>query len=154
MIFYPFSFEQDRVVFSTDQTVFDKDGSMTITFHGIKNDTTRSGVQVVVPPANNPLLDPVECLQDCMCRTANVRDTSDQLVPVFLSLHSPYKALSAQSIASASEDCITAAGLDRTLYSVKSFRLTEATVAIDEGINPKTVMKMGRWKTETVFFDH
>ena len=152
VIFDPFLCAQSAITFNTDQILFENDGSMTITFFGIKNDSSRTGFQVMVPKASDVLLDPVQTIKDYLCRTKTVR--SQVVSPVFLSLNSPYKALSAQSVGHVLEDSICDAGLDRKVYSAKSFRPTGATVAIDKGIHPKTVMKMGRWKTETVFFEH
>jgi len=152
--FDPFSFEHSKMQFNTDQIVFESSGSMRISFHGIKNDTSRSGFQVVVPPATNILLDPVKTLRDYIERSMSHRKMSARGNAVFLSLYSPYKALSAQTIASVLEDSIADAGLDKKLYTAKSFRPTGATVQIEKGVDPKTVMKMGRWKTDTVFFEH
>ena len=39
-------------------------------------------------------------------------------------------------------------------FSAKSFRPTGATVAIEEGHDAADVMKVGRWKTQTVFYEH
>lgn len=152
--FDPLSFEQDKLQFNTDQAVFESNGSMRITFHGIKNDTSRSGFEVIVPPATNAILDPVQTLHDYIDKSMSCRRKSANVNAVFLSLYSPYKALSAQTIASILKDSIVDAGLDRNMYSAKSFRPTGATVQIDKGVEPKTVMKMGRWKTDTVFFEH
>ena len=39
-------------------------------------------------------------------------------------------------------------------FTAKSFRRTEATIAMSQGILPETVMKLGRWKTKEVFLNH
>ena len=111
--FDPFSFEHEKMQFNTDQIVFESSGSMRISFHGIKHDTSRSGFQVVVPPATNILLDPVKTLRDFIERSMSHRKISASGNAVFLSLYSPYKSLSAQTIASVLEDSIADAGLDK-----------------------------------------
>lgn len=138
--------------FTTDQVVFEQDGSLHITFHGIKNDTDRSGFEVVLPPGTNPILDPVKTLADYLRHTNQVRRVHNS--SVFISLYQPYNAISAATVASILDESITQAGLSRELYSAKSFRPTGATVAVNKQHNPKTVMKVGRWKTESVFYDH
>ncbi len=48
-------------VFSTNNIQFHPDGSCSITFHGIKQDTDRAGFQVQLPPAIDSKLDPELC---------------------------------------------------------------------------------------------
>ena len=45
-------------------------------------------------------------------------------------------------------------GLAGQGFSAKSFRPTGATRAIDGGIDPEIVQKMGRWKCTEVFREH
>jgi len=124
---------------------------MTLHLHGIKNDTDRSGFEVTVTPSQDPQICPVLTLQCYLTRTAKQAPNADS--PVFLSLHKPYTALSAQSISKCLNEALVLAGLGHT-YTAKDFRPTGATIQVDQGVDPKTVMRQGRWKTETVFFDH
>ena len=49
---------------SRDDVIFETDVSMTVRFHGIKNDTKRQGFEVHIPAnSENPICDPVECLR-------------------------------------------------------------------------------------------
>ena len=51
------------------------------------------------------------------------------------------------------EESIILAGLGGQGFSAKSFRPTGATSAIEQGINPEVVRKVGRWKNSEVFFE-
>lgn len=58
--------KQQNNIFSVDHC----DGSMTISFFGIKNDTHRDGFEVNIPPHTNPKLDPVITLKKYIDKTA------------------------------------------------------------------------------------
>ena len=79
--------------------VFEADGSMTVHFHGIKNDTNRQGFEVNIPAyREHELFDPVSCLKTYITRTNSVRiDAGDAL---FATLKSPNKTISAETVAS------------------------------------------------------
>ena len=98
-----------QIVLSLDNIVFCEDGSMTIHFWGIKNDTTRSGFEVNIPPNVNTVLDPVQCLKDYIHRTDSVRPRDTK--PLFLSLNPPYEALKADTAGNILEDAIQLVGL-------------------------------------------
>ena len=66
----------------------------------------------------------------------------------------PYNALSSQSVRNILNESIELVGLPRNTYSAKCFRPTGATAAVAAGVDPETVMKIGRWKTTSVFFEH
>jgi integrase len=140
------------IVFSTDQLVFRDDGGMQITFFGIKNDTNRSGFEVDIPKHDNDKLDPVSALKDYIARTECFRPQTTK--PVFLSLFKPWKAIEACTIGRVLEQAIKLAGLDGRSFTAKSFRPTGATIAVENGVDPEKVMRIGRWKTRSVFFDH
>ena len=59
--------------------------------------------------------------------------------------------LEAASIAKFLEDSIILAGLGGQGFSAKSFRPTGTTSAIEQGINPEVVRKVGRWQVSEVF---
>jgi hypothetical protein len=139
-----------KVVFAVDQVAF-SDEDAKIQFFGIKNDTKRTGFEIVLPRASIVKLDPVQTLQDYIERTKNYRSSDNA---IFLTLRPPYKALVASSIAKVLEEAITLAGLGGQGFSAKSFRPTGATSAIEKGINPEIVRKVGRWKDSEVFFAH
>ena len=73
---------------------------------------------------------------------------------VFLTVYPPYKALDASRIARVMEQAIKVAGLEGQGFTAKSFRPTGATMAIASKQDPQIVMKLGRWKTESVFYGH
>lgn len=142
----------ENIVFSTRQLDFVTDGSLKIHFFGIKNDTNRDGFEVQIQPHSCEKLDPVRTLRTYVERTNNVRDKTDS--PVFLSLKRPFKAIDSSTVASILNEAISRAGLENQGLSAKSFRPTGATAAIAHNYDPNVVRKIGRWKTESVFFDH
>ena len=72
-IFDPTSNEAEPVVLRANQVQFNVDGSLTITFFGIKNDAHRTGFEIRIPEADNAKVDPVKTLKDYMDRTADIR---------------------------------------------------------------------------------
>ena len=143
----------NNIVLSLDNIHFNEDHSMTIHFFGIKNDTLRSGFEVNIPHnSDNPIMDPVSCLQKYIDRTNVYRDKEKR--PLFISLTSPFKAISSARIAFILDEVIALAGLSEKGFSAKSFRPTGATIAVNSGVLPETVMQIGRWKTKEVFLNH
>ena len=104
----------------------------------------------MLPRLEDRNMDVVHCLELYLQKTQHLRGDG----AVFLSLRKPFGALSASSIAKVLETSIVRAGLGNMGYSAKSFRPTGATRAIEQGIHPDLVQKMGRWKTTEVFRDH
>lgn len=141
---------EDKVVFSVNQIEF-QEGYAKIIFFGIKNDMRRSGFEVMLPRASSPQLDPVRALEDYIQRTETYRGGGG---PVFITLRPPYKALEASSVAKILDEAIELAGLGNQGYTAKSFRPTGATSAVEQGIKPETVRKVGRWKDAEVFYSH
>ena len=139
-----------KQVFSTEDIIFLDTGDAKITIHGNKNDTDRSGFQVHVPKSADVLCDPVSCLKMYIQRTEAVRPPTK---PVFLPLRPPYKQLAGRTVAQILNGVIALVGL-KGQYTAKDFRPSGATAAIAQGYDPETVMKLGRWKTRSVFFDH
>ena len=103
-----------------------------------------------IPPATDPINDPVASLKQYIQVTEPIRPESQA---VFLSLTAPYKALSSATISNILNEAIKLAGLAGQGYTARSFRPTGATAAIEAGCMPETVMQIGRWKTKEVFFN-
>ena len=59
-----------RVGFHRNQIVFNKDGSATVTFFGIKNDADRKGFEIKLSPTSEKISDPVKCLRNYLDRTS------------------------------------------------------------------------------------
>ena len=135
----------------TDQVSFNSDGSCVITLHGIKNDYHRDGFDVVVKPTSNAKLDPVRCLKCYIERTKYFRPKHN---PLFLSLKQPFDAISAKTVTRILEKAIILAGLKESGFSAKSFRPTGATVAVQAGVDPDVVRRVGRWKSRETFETH
>jgi hypothetical protein len=152
VLYDPTTKKIQNVLFTTEQIKFLEDGSMKVVLFGIKNDTSRTGFEVMVPAHSDINLCPVKCLKMYIDRTHVFRDK--RLKPVFLSLVRPYAAVQADAIAKILRSVISDAGLDVTEFSAKYFRPTGATVLIEAGHDPELVRKLGRWKCSTVFYDH
>ena len=73
----------ERHIFTTDHLTFNQDGSLSVIFHGIKNDYDRDGYKVNVPCASDNKLDPVGALKVYVDKTHDLRGQNG---PVFLSL--------------------------------------------------------------------
>lgn len=140
-----------QFVFHERQISFQPSG-VTITFLGIKNDTSRSGFEVFLPRGSVDKLDPVSTLQCYMQRTNFMRQ--DAQGAVFLTLSKPYKALSASMIAQILCSMIDTVGLAGQGFTAKSFRPTGASTAVALGYDPDKVRRLGRWKTQSVFLEH
>lgn len=147
--FNPESGSIERVVFKRSQLAFHDDGSLTIQLLGVKNDTQRTGFEIRIPESKIPKANVVATLRTYMDRTAS--GASDA---VFVTLKPPYKAIKAESIRKVLTQAIVMAGLDKKGYTARSFRPTGANAALEAGCKPETVMHVGRWKTQDVFFQH
>ena len=142
---------EQNLSFTTDMVTFLPGNSgIKLTLFGIKNDAQREGFEVTVPKHSNALLDPGITLKDYIDRTASKRTDKS----VFIALNSPFKGISSSAIAKVLEEAISLAGLKDQGFSAKSFRPTGATFAIEQGVDPKVVQKIGRWKSTEVFYDH
>lgn len=141
--------EEKKVLFTTDMLSFSPEG-VKVTFFGIKNDTQRTGFEVFLPKHPNPLIDPVQALSDYIECTESVRTDK----AVFLSLKRPHEAISSAAVGKVLEESIRLAGLAGQGFTAKSFRPTGATTAIQSGVDPHIVQKVGRWKSADVFFQH
>ena len=141
----------ESMTFNRNQVTFEQDKSMTILFHGIKNDYNRDGFQVRITPSEDPTLDPVDTLH---CYIQRTNDICTQQGSVFLSLIKPYKGVNSVTIGKILCDSIKRAGLDTSIYSAKSFRPTGATISVQSGCDPDIIRHVGRWKSKEVFERH
>ena len=143
-----------RFVMSTDQVAFRSDGSVQVSFLGIKNDLHRTGFVVTLPPGADVLTDPVDALRSYIACTDRWRCPVTK--PLFMSLQRPYRAISATSVAQILGEAIEEAesfGLQKG-HRPKDFRPTGATEAVRLGVDTDTVQQLGRWKTRSVFLEH
>ncbi len=143
----------EQVIFGEDQVTFQEDGSLSLTLHGIKNDYSRDGFGVTLPPASAPKVDPGRCLKEYMRQTALIRHDITRR-PVFVSLRRPYHALASTSISGVLNDAIKVAGLSDCGYTAKCFRPTATTRAIASGLKPEIARHIGRWRNAEVFEKH
>ena len=137
---------------STLQITFHVRGSASITFRGIKNDASKSGFDVHLHCDANNLLDPVSALQTYISRTVTQRP--NPVASFFITLQPPFRALRISTMAKVMEEAIRSVGLGNQGLSVKDFRHTGATAAIDSGLHPDIVMKTGRLKKARHFCYH
>jgi hypothetical protein len=141
----------DSILFTADMVTFLGDGSVQLQLHGIKNDTDGKGFTATVPCNPVAKLDPVASLQCYMERTREQRADSGA---VFVALSRPFIPIGSATVASFLLQAIELVGLSGLGYTAKSFRPTAATAAVKSGCDPKTAMQVGRWKTESVFYEH
>ena len=141
------------LVFSEKHILFLEDGSATLTFFGTKNDSQRTGFECHLQPHADPRLDPVTCLKNYLLRTKTTRASLPN-APVFLTLRAPYRALESSGIAGVLNESISLAGLGGRGYTARSFRPTGATHAVHSDVEPDKVRRLGRWKTQDVFYFH
>ena len=149
VLFDQMSQTEEKFIFSRDMIQFVPSG-MYVTFLGIKNDYDRAGFKVFLPSMSDKIIDPVTTLSDYMTITDKLRTDN----AVFVALKKPYKAISAASVANVLEESLAFAGLANKGFSAKSFRPTGATKAIENGVAPDVVQKLGRWKCTEVFKNH
>ena len=152
LLFDPDNCAVEPILFRTSDVRFNPDGSATIWIHGSKNDTDRAGFELLLPKCDNHMIDPVGTLASYIEQTAKYRTHNNQAV--FLSLRPPFQGITHSTVTSVLSEAIKLAGLDVDGYKAKDFRPTGATMQIENGFDPEVVMKMGRWKTRSVFFEH
>lgn len=145
-----------KLIFSVDQVVLSEhNDSIVIKFLGIKNDYDRNGFEVSIDIDDSLKVDtklnPVLALRAYIDRTDCFRCDSNR--GLFLSLLPPYCAVSAATIARVLESAIVKCGLSGKGFSAKSFRPTGATHSV-QFCDPDTAMKIGRWKTRSVFLEN
>ena len=133
--------------FFRDQIEFKNDGSLVVRFFSIKNDQDRHGMEVKIDPTNNIKTDPVSCLMQYCERTQG--NMAKQ--PVFVT-NDGIKGLTARAIADILGQSIKEAGLGNE-FTPRSFRPTAATASVVGGVAPQTARTLGRWKSESVFFE-
>ena len=124
---------------------------MTIIFHGIKNYYSRDGFEVNIPPSTLPRVDPVRAIQCYINRTKYFRSGN---LPLFLSLKEPFNGISATSIARILDKAIDLVGLKLQGFTAKHFCPSAATRAIQQGMDPDTVMWTDRWRSRDTFENH
>ena len=137
-------------VLKRKNVTFNKDGSLTILFHGIKNDSDRKGFEIRVECAQNPKSDPVKTLRDYINRTADKVDQSEG--PIFIKPSSPFGPVTPRGIADILRTAIKEAGLSDT-FTPRSFRPSATSAAVASGCDHETVRQLGRWKTREVFYE-
>ena len=72
-----------------------------------------------------------------------------------MTLNAPHSALKSTTVAKLMEQRIAHVGQNVEGYTAKSYRPTGAMYSIDANIiDPEIVMKMGRWHTKPLFYDH
>jgi len=140
-----------NMIFSKEQIEFHDNGELTVSFHSIKNDTSRDGFKVTIPPCPDRKLDVASALLCYMTRTACIRHSVSKQ-PVFLTLQRPYQALTASAVSKVLGDAIRSAGLSG--FTAKNFRPTGASKAIAKGVKPDVARHIGRWRSQEVFDKH
>ena len=72
---------------------------------------------------------------------------------MFITLTSPYNALTPRGVAKCLSESIKEAGLGDE-FTPQSFRPSAPSAAIFSGCDPDLTRQIGRWKTPEVFYEH
>ena len=131
-----------------NQIKFNQDGSLTLNYFGIKNDSDRKGFTIRVEPSANEKCDPVRTIKDYMNRTELPLDSA-----IFVKAIAPYEPITARGISDILRTAIKRAGLGDT-YTPRCFRPSAASAAIQAGCDHETIRALGRWKGREVFYNH
>ena len=119
---------------------------------GGKTDKNRDGIPTTITRASDQLLCPVAALESYIARTTARRSTlSEPSIFIYLDGNKANK-LSDQRVASILKAGLQAAGIDEA--TARSFRKTGASAAINKGVDPDLIMKLGRWRSVDVFYRH
>ena len=147
----------DLALLTQGQITF-TDTSLSLANFGGKTDKNKEGIPTTITAATSPALCPVRTLRAYINKTADIRAKIDGS-PIFIYLDKSVKsrsdgvaALSAERVAKIMTMTLVAAGIEET--TARSFRKTGASTAINKGVDPDLVMKLGRWKSPEVFFKH
>ncbi len=138
-------------VFSVDQVVFNQSGTVDVTLFGIKNDYNHQGFVMIVQPTRMDSVCPVKALRHYIKRTQYVWPVNGAL---FLTLATPPTAMSAKTVGAELNSVIRLVGLDASKFTAKSFHPMGATNAVQSGVNPDFIRKVGHWKNADTFEAH
>jgi site-specific recombinase XerD len=130
----------------------ENDTAVTFCLLGFKNDYDANGAEVTIPSSTDPILCPVQALKCYLERTQPLRSGLDS--KLFIATKKPFGGLTAQRCSKLLQQVAQQAGLDPQLFTGRTFRRGGATTAINHNINPDVVMKMGRWKSPQVMYEH
>jgi len=123
-----------------------QDDHVDINHFGGKTDKEMNGIQMKIFKASDTQVCPVLHLQQYIKRTADGRKTEQ----VFISIKND-EPIGDQRISNILKETLKLADIDAM---ARSFRKTGATAAINDGVHPDLVMKLGRWRSPDVFFKH
>ena len=141
-----------QMLFDRSKIEYRADGSISIEFHGIKNDYSRDSFKVQVQQASNSKICPVVTLKCYLDRTSSLVDS--QTGPVFVTLNRPYSAPMASSVSGILNKAIDIIGLSGQGFSAKCFRPSGATATVEAWHNPNSMCKIGRWKDQATFEEY
>ena len=145
------TYESDHMLFTREPLTFHSYGSLTVRFLGIKNDPSRSGLEVTIPAGDVVKLDPIKSLKEYVAKTASVCASHNA---VFIALKQPYAPLVMATVDKIIDEAIDLVGLGNLGFSANSFHPTGMTAVVKNGVYPNVVMEIGRWTTCAVFMDH
>lgn len=144
----------DAVIPQLKHVRFGADGSsMRICLLGYKTDIEANGDEHVIYSCSVPELCPVRAAQCFIKRTRQLRADRENSY-LLLQLNAPYGPLTSATVSQILKYVIEQAGYDSSIYTPRTFRRGGATAGVAAGINPDQVMKLGRWKTPEVFYNH
>jgi hypothetical protein len=128
--------EKDKIYFNSDLSYMD------MCLLGFKTDGQANGEVFRIWKSSTAKLCPVRALH---CYIEQYCNSSEE-VRVY--------PISSQRISNILKMVIKEAGMDSSVITARSFRSGGATSGIKNGVMPDQLMKIGRWKSTDVFYNH
>ena len=101
---------------------------------------------------DRPNLCIASCLEAYVKATSLYRKGDDRLI---LSIKSPYKPISSQTISKWIKSILTNAGIDTTVFSSHSTRHVASSAAFNKSVDLETIKKTAGWSSKSkVFLSH
>lgn len=96
-------------------------------------------------------LDVVQCLQEYLKRTNDLRKTSEQKQHLFIAYTKPHKPIVACSVARWLKCVMAMANIDTNVYKAHSTRAASTSKAIVQGLSTSQIIGYANWARVTTF---
>lgn len=127
---------------------------MRLPIYGFKNDYNHEGIIVEVFECKAKKFCPIAAFETYIERTKHQRSSMEGKIGVFISLSAPYHNISFKRCAAILRWCSEKAGLDPKVFTAKTYRKGGVNTALQKGIEPDAIMRLGNWKNDDVFWQH
>lgn len=125
---------------------------LTLELVGDKNDYRQLGNFRSIFECSDLTLCPVYAFSEYVRRTAKFRKPSNR--KIFLSLQEPYPDLTGRQCAALLKKCSMLAGLDPAIFTGATYRVGGVMKALQKGIQPDAILRLGNWASPEVFWRH